>query len=113
MIQVLTGSANWQTLVFTVLTRSQLVHALVIRSAHQSLFVQGLASNPALLLTLLLTVGLQLLVIYVPALNLMFHTTPLRGVELTLGLGLPLVVLFAVEAEKWLVRRGLLYTETM
>jgi Ca2+-transporting ATPase len=104
------GSDNWQTVVFTVLTFCQLVHAMVIRSARQSLFSLGLLSNPALLLTLLFTVGLQMLVIYVPVLNLVFHTSPLSVLELLVCLSLPLVVLLAVEMEKWLVRRGLLYT---
>ena len=98
-----------QTVVFTVLTFSQLVHAMVIRSTRQSLFSLGLFSNPALLFTLLFTIGLQLLVIYVPVLNLVFHTTPLSSLELAVCLSLPLVVLVAVESEKWLVRRGLLY----
>ena len=106
------GSDNWQTVVFTVLTFSQLVHAMVIRSARQSLFSLGLLSNPALLFTLLLTIGLQLLVIYVPALNMVFHTRPLSVLELVVCCGLPLVVLLAVEAEKWLVRHSLLYAKS-
>jgi Ca2+-transporting ATPase len=104
-----TGSANWQTVVFTVLTFSQLVHAMVIRSARESLFSQGIFSNPALMLTILLTVGMQLMVIYVPFLNTVFHTTPLNSIELLVCFSLPLVVLGAVEVEKWLVRRGLIY----
>jgi Ca2+-transporting ATPase len=104
------GSDNWQTVVFTVLTFSQLVHALVIRSSRESLFTIGLFSNPALLITILLTIGLQLLVIYVPFLNIVFHTTPLSAIELLACFSLPLVVLVAVESEKWLVRRGLLYS---
>ena len=103
------GSENWQTVVFTVLTFSQLVHAMAIRSSHESLFTQGVLSNPSLLLTILFTIGLQLLVIYLPFLNTVFHTRPLGGMELMVCFTLPLVVFFAVEAEKWLVRRGLLY----
>ena len=60
--------------------------------------------------SVLFTVGLQLLVIYVPVLNLVFHTSPLSALELAVCFSLPLVVLAAVEMEKWLVRRGLLYT---
>ncbi len=104
-----TGSPNWQTLVFTILTFSQLMHALVIRSTEESLFTQGLFSNRALIGTIVLTVCLQLTVIYLPALNLIFHTTPLTGSELAICFALPIVVLIAVETEKWLQRHGLLY----
>ncbi len=107
-----TGSPNWQTLVFTTLTFSQLMHALVIRSTRESLFSQGLFSNPALIGAIFLTVGLQLGVIYLPVLNEIFHTSPLTGTELAVCFGLPAVVLVSVEGEKWLVRHGLLYTNT-
>ena len=103
------GSEHWQTVVFTVLTLTQLVHALAIRSERESLFAQGLASNRPLLGAVLLTLGLQMAVIYVPALQVIFRTTALDAEELALCLLLPLVVLVAVEAEKALVRRGLLY----
>ena len=36
---------HWQTMVFTVLTLSQMAHLLAIRSETQSLFRQGLRSN--------------------------------------------------------------------
>jgi Ca2+-transporting ATPase len=103
------GSDNWQTVVFTVLTFSQLVHALVIRSERESLFTLGLFSNLSLLGTVILTVGLQLMVIYVPFFNHIFHTTPLSQSELLVCFVLPLFVFVAVEMEKWLVRQGWLY----
>lgn len=103
------GSQNWQTVVFTVLTFSQLVHALVIRSERESLFSIGLMGNLPLLGTVLLTIGLQLLVIYHPFFNLIFHTTPLTTEELTVCCTLPFVVLIAVEIEKWLARKGWIY----
>lgn len=105
------GSQNWQTVVFTVLTFCQLVQALVIRSERESLFSIGLMGNLPLLGTVLLTVGLQLLVIYTPFFNLIFHTTPLTTEELTVCFTLPLVILFAVEIEKWLVRNGWIYDQ--
>jgi Ca2+-transporting ATPase len=104
-----TGSAHWQTMVFTVLTLSQLVHALAIRSESRSLWSAGLLSNVPLLGALALTLLLQLATIYVPLLNPVFHTDPLTAAELGFCLGLPWVVLLAVEAEKWLYRRGWIY----
>jgi Ca2+-transporting ATPase len=40
------GSAHWQTLVFTTLCFAQLAHVVAIRSERESLFTQGLWSNP-------------------------------------------------------------------
>ncbi|MBI5435524.1 MAG: calcium-translocating P-type ATPase, PMCA-type [Nitrosomonadales bacterium] len=103
------GSAHWQTMVFTVLTLSQMGHVLAIRSERLSLFRQGLFSNPYLLGAVTLTFLLQLATIYVPALNEIFHTQPLSASELGICLALSSVVFFCVEIEKALVRRGLLY----
>jgi Ca2+-transporting ATPase len=103
------GVEYWQTMVFTVLTVSQLFHSLAVRSERESLFSIGLTSNPAMLGAVLLTLALQLMVIYVPAFNPIFHTRPLPLPELLACLGLSALVLVAVEIEKWLVRRGRLY----
>jgi len=103
----LATGAHWRTVVFTVLTFCQLAHVLAIRSERDSLFVQG--ANPALFGAVAATVGLQLLVIYLPALNVVFRTAPLGPGELALCLGLPVLVLVAVELEKYLVRRFALY----
>ena len=99
----------WQTMVFTVLTFSQLVHVLVIRNDRDSLWATGLFQNPPLIGAVLLTVVLQLALIYLPVLNGIFHTAPLPPGALAACLGLPLVVLLAVETEKWLTRRRLIY----
>ena len=104
-----TGNAHWQTMVFTVLTLAQLAHVLAIRSERESLFTLGLRSNRPLLGAVALTVALQLAVIYLPALQPLFKTASLSGPELLLCFALASVVFLAVEAEKWLVRRGRLY----
>jgi Ca2+-transporting ATPase len=106
-----TGSAHWQSMVFTVLTLSQMGHALAVRSERRSLFSLGLGSNKALLYAVLLTFALQMAVLYVPALNPIFKTAPLSLGELLFCLVLSSVVFLAVEAEKWLLRRGRLYGE--
>jgi Ca2+-transporting ATPase len=103
------GDAHWQTMVFTVLTFAQLVHVMVIRSERDSLFTLSLRSNLPLLGAVALTVVLQLAVIYLPVLQSVFRTSPLDGFELLLCFVFAGVVLIAVEAEKWLVRRGWLY----
>ena len=107
-----TGSAHWQTMVFTVLALSQLGHVLAIRSERDSILQQGLWSNRALLSTVLLTALLQLATIYVPALTPFFKTEPLSGGELVVSLLASAVVFVAVEMEKWMVRRGWLYQQS-
>jgi Ca2+-transporting ATPase len=103
------GSAHWQTMVFTVLTLSQMGHVLAIRTERESLFSVGVFSNPLLVFAVLLTFALQMATIYVPALNPIFKTQALSMGELVLCLALSSVVFFAVEIEKWLMRRGLIY----
>ncbi len=102
-----TGKDNWQTIVFTVLTFSQLMHAIVIRSESQSIFTLGLFSNLYLLGAVVLTVLLQLAVIYLPFLNAIFKTAPLSIQELLVCFALPLIVFVAIEIEKMIVRRRL------
>ncbi|MEJ2061642.1 MAG: cation-translocating P-type ATPase [Gammaproteobacteria bacterium] len=106
------NNGHWQSIVFTVLTFSQLTHVLAIRSERESLFSMGIWSNRPLLGAVVLTVLLQLAVLYVPVFNPIFKTAPLSLQELAICLILPLVVLFAVEIEKWLVRRGVLYVSS-
>ena len=98
------GLPHWQTMVFTVLVVAQLFHSLAIRSEKDSLLSIGLASNPALLLAVALTVVAQLAVIYVPALNAVFHTAPLTPAELAICFGAGSVVLILVEIEKFFRR---------
>jgi Ca2+-transporting ATPase len=100
---------HWQTVVFSVLTVSQLFHALAVRSERVSLFSLGLASNLPLLAAVLFTVCLQLAVIYLPALNPIFNTQPLSVLDLAVCFGLSSLVLVGVEVEKALVRAGRIY----
>jgi Ca2+-transporting ATPase len=105
------GSAHWQTIVFTVLALCQLTYVLAIRSEKESLFTQGLFSNKLLLGAVAITVVLQLAVIYLPFLNPIFRTAPLSAGELALCFALAMVVFIAVEIEKWLVRKGWIYVD--
>jgi len=104
--------AYWQTVVFTVLTISQLFHSLAVRSESTSLFRIGLFSNLPMLGAVILTLLLQMAVIYTPALNTIFHTQPLPMFDLAVCLVLSSLVLVAVEVEKWFVRRGMLYKDS-
>ncbi|MEO8104104.1 MAG: cation-translocating P-type ATPase C-terminal domain-containing protein, partial [Betaproteobacteria bacterium] len=100
------GDTHWQTMVFTTLTLSQVAYAMAIRSERDSLFRIGVLSNLPLLGAVLLTFVLQLLIIYVPALNPVFKTQPLDAGELILCMAAAALVFAAAEAEKaWRNRR--------
>jgi len=104
-------AAYWQTVVFTVLTVSQLFHSLAVRSESLSLFRLGMLSNLPVLGAVTLTFVLQMAVVYLPVLNTIFHTQPLPLYDLALCLMLSSLVLFAVEIEKWLMSKGLIYAK--
>jgi len=99
---------RWQTMAFTVLSLAQLVHVMAIRS-DESLFKVGLRSNLPLLGAVLAGVALQLAAVYLPGLNEIMKTQPLTAGELLLCFLLAGIVFVAVEIEKALVRRGVLY----
>jgi P-type Ca2+ transporter type 2C len=98
------GNDKWMTMVFTVLSISQMGHAMAIRSDWKSLFSQGVFGNKQLLGAVLLTLVLQLAVIYVPFLQDIFRTQSLTMTELFICVGLSSVVFWAVEVEKCIKR---------
>jgi Ca2+-transporting ATPase len=93
---------HWQTMVFSVLSFSQLGHVLAIRSDRTFLFKQGILSNKPLILAVGGTCLLQLAVIYLPFFNDLFKTEALSLGELAACLGISALVFHAVELEKWL-----------
>ena len=103
----LDGEAHryWRTMVFMVLTLSQMGHVLVIRSQRDSLFKIGLFSNPWLLVAVVFTFLLQLMVTYVPFFQELFDTVALTPRDLGIALLLSMVVFWAGEAQKWVARR--------
>lgn len=87
-----TGHAHWQTMVFTVLTLSQMGNVLALRSERASFFQLVPWSNRPLLAAVVLTVALQMATIYIPAFNPIFKTEPLDLDELLLCLALSSIV---------------------
>ncbi len=96
---------TWQTMVFSTVVFAQMAHVLAIRSSRDSLFRIGLRSNPQLLGAVGITVLLQLVVVYWPPVGGILGTVPLAPEELLLSAVLGLLVLCAVELEKWFIRR--------
>jgi Ca2+-transporting ATPase len=99
------GRPQWQTMVFLTVTLAQMAHVLAIRSDHESLFQIGLRSNKPLLGAVLLTFVLQLALVYTPFLQRFFSTVALPAADLLIGLAASSLIFWAVELEKWALRR--------
>jgi P-type Ca2+ transporter type 2C len=95
---------SWQTILFTVLTFAQMGNVLAIRSERYSLFEIGLHTNRPLLAAVVLTMTLQLVVVYVPWFQEIFHTTSLSAMELFNCLLASSLVFGILELKKWLMR---------
>jgi len=94
-----------RTMVFTTIVLSEMFYVLSIRSSLFSLFQIGIFSNRALLGAVVLTLLLQLAVIYLPFMNVIFETTPLTPQDLLVTVVFGLVLFAAVEIEKWIKRQ--------
>jgi Ca2+-transporting ATPase len=99
------ADSTWQTMIFTTLAFLQIGQALASRSNRESFFTQGLRSNMTLIGLVLLVFVLQLIVIYLPFLEDFFNVEPLTSQELLIALLLGSVAFFAIEIEKWFLRR--------
>lgn len=93
---------HWQTMVFTVLSLSQLGHVLAVRSDQELIYKKGFLSNIPLLLAVAFTILLQLAILYIPFLNTLFKTQPLPFTDLIICLGAATIVFHAAELQKWL-----------
>lgn len=99
------ADTTWQTMMFTTLAFLQVGQALASRSNRESFFTQGLRSNPTLIGLVVLVVLLQLAVIYLPFLDEFFEVVPLSATELALAILLGSLAFWAIEIEKWMLRR--------
>ena len=99
------GWENWQTMVFATLAFSRISLALTMRSERDSLFKYGILSNRPMLAAVLLTFALQLAVIYIPWIEPIFRTNALSGQELLICLATSTIGFWAVEVEKWVLRK--------
>ena len=100
------SQATWRTMVFTTLTFAQMGNALALRSHQDSLFTIGLLTNKLMLGAVLVTVALQLMLIYIPFWQEIFRTAPLSLGQMGLCLANSLVAFSAVEIIKWQRRRA-------
>jgi Ca2+-transporting ATPase len=95
------GSQNWQTMLFTSLTFSQIFTALAVRSQRKSILTSELLTDKLLLGACALTILLQLAAVYTPVGQRMLGTRPLQAEELLLCFASAALGLAAIEVQKW------------
>ena len=91
-----------QTMAFTALALSQLVHAFNNRSTRKSLFQLGVFGNKILVLAVLFSVGLQIMAVQTLWGNFIFKTQPLSSYHWLLVISVSLIPFVIVEAKKQL-----------
>ncbi|RIK54789.1 MAG: ATPase, partial [Chloroflexi bacterium] len=99
-----TGRPEWQTMLFTSLAFMQIFQALASRSDKESLFRLGVMSNPVLAGMAVIVFGLQMMVLYIPALANFFKVAPLSLCDLSIAAAAGVVVFAAMELGKRIKR---------
>lgn len=89
-----------QTIAFVVLSGTQLVHGLNMRSQNKSIFSIGIFSNIYLIGAIIIGIALQVAVIYIPVFATLFNVTPLNLKDWILVLALSLLPLILNEIIK-------------
>ena len=90
----------WRTLVFTTLTIAQLGNALAIRSSSSTFLEMSIFKNRLLSATVILTLLLQVAVVYFAPLQQVFRTVALSSRDFWLSMLFGSIVFFAIEARK-------------
>jgi Ca2+-transporting ATPase len=100
-----TGDPAWQTLLFTTLIFAQLALAVSVRSEESSIFRMGFFTNRSMVIAVVLTIVLQLAVVYLPFFQTIFSTTALPLADFGIALLASLAIIRAVEVWKWVWRK--------
>ncbi|MBE9158714.1 cation-translocating P-type ATPase [Nodosilinea sp. LEGE 06152] len=98
---------TWKTMVFTTLCLAQMGHALAARSDTRLTAQLNPLSNPYVWGAVLLTTGLQVLLLYVSPLAQFFGLHPLSAVELAICFGFSALMFAWLEAEKLVIQLNL------
>ena len=94
-----------RTAVFVALAMFQLWYVLGLRAASRSIVQSPPWENWRLAGAFVLGTGLQIVLVYVPFMQAIFHTVPLQPADLMLSLAFPATALVAYELAKLLRRR--------
>lgn len=94
-----------ETMAFSVLAISQLVHAFNIRSTH-SLFKVGFTTNKHMVQAFFASLALMLAVLFIPALQNIFEVITMTGIEWLIVVVLSIIPLLACEIAKVFSRKA-------
>lgn len=94
-----------QTMAFTVLAISQMLHAFNQRSNTDSIFTKGNGHNKYLFFALLSSFVLLLIILFVPVIRNIFSLTLLKPIEWTITIGLSILPVIFVEITKFIKRK--------
>ncbi len=96
----LKNNLKWQTMVFTALVIGRMSVAMSVRSFTNSIFKIGIFKNKPLIFSIILTIILQLLIVYIPQMNKIFQTEPLNLIEILYSLFIASTIFIFTEFEK-------------
>jgi Ca2+-transporting ATPase len=91
---------HWRTMIFTIISAGQLMLALVVRADKNPFFRLNLFANPLMLTVVFVTLGIQLLIIYIPFFNVLLKTEPLTTAELFICMVASFLIIPLIELEK-------------
>lgn len=94
-----------RTLVFSVLSVTQLFYVLGMRSLTESIWTRGVFANRRLIGAVVIALGLQVALVYIPFFQNIFHTSHLTVPDLLLVAVLSAIPLAALEVWKVIARR--------
>ncbi len=101
------GTSHWQSMIFTVLTLSQIGHILAIRSDESSFKRKIFFSNIPLLISVTFTIFLQLATLYFKPLREILKTHALSAKELLICLSISSLTFFLIECQKYFAQKKL------
>jgi len=99
------GLLEARTQLFTALVLMELANAVNARSLKYTVFKVGLFKNKFLWLAILSSLGLQLMVLYIPALHGIFEVTYPNVFDWTVAVVFTLIVFFSIEIGKYVASR--------
>ncbi len=104
--ETVANSAHTQTLTFTGFVMFQMISVFNCRSMTRSVFSQGLKGNRFLVLAVVVSVLLQLAVVYTPPMQYLLRTVALNLTDWALIIGLGITILMLEESKKAWLRSG-------
>jgi Ca2+-transporting ATPase len=94
-----------RTQLFTAIVIMELANALNARSLKYTIFKVGVFKNKFLWIAILSSLGLQLMVLYIPALHGVFEVTYPELFDWFVAIGFTLIVFFSIEIGKYVASR--------